>query len=196
MSSLTRIVPGSLLLLAVLGGCDRQSGKDAQPAASAATSESTAQPAATFERSHKGSRLPDMTFTDTAGKPVRLATLTGKPLLVNLWATWCAPCVAELPTLDALAGARGDTLRVLAISQDMGEGDKAAAHVKDFWDRKGLPHIQPVLDPQGEASSQYQATTLPTTIYYDAQGREVWRLVGGHDWASPDTQKLLAEAGG
>jgi len=203
LSSLTRIVPGSLLLLALLGGCDRQSGKDAQPAASTASTESAAQPAAAFDRSHKGSPLPELTFTDTAGKSVRLAALTGKPLLVNLWATWCAPCVAELPTLDALAGTKGAALQVLAVSQDMGEStsdgkgdgrdDGTAARVKAFWDRKGLTHIKPLLDPQGKASSQYQATTLPTTIYYDAQGHEVWRLVGGHDWASQETRTLLAE---
>lgn len=188
MSSLTRLIPASLLLLAGLGGCDRQSGQDAQPAAS------TQAPAGAFDRSHRGSRLPDLTFTGTDGRPVRLAALAGKPLLVNLWATWCAPCVAELPTLDALAGAKGDSLRVLAISQDLGEG--SAGQVKAFWDRKGFAHLHTVLDPQGEASSQYQVTTLPTTIYYDARGREVWRLVGGHDWAGKDTEKLLAEQAG
>ena len=190
MSSLTRLVPASWLLLAVLGGCDRQSGQDAQPAASA---ETTPAPGA-FDRSHKGSRLPDLTFTDTQGQTVRLAALAGKPLLVNLWATWCAPCVAELPTLDALAGAKSNELQVLALSQDLGEA--SATQVKDFWSRKGLAHIHPLLDPQGEASAQYQVATLPTTIYYDAQGREVWRLTGGHDWSSKETGKLLAEAGG
>ena len=183
------------MLLALLGGCDRQSGQDAQPAASTAAPQNTAQPTGAFDRSHRGSQLPDLTFTDPVGKPVRLVTLTGRPLLVNLWATWCAPCVAELPTLDRLAGAKGSALRVLAVSQDMGESAKASAQVKAFWDAKGFAHIQPVLDPQGEASSQYQVSTLPTTIYYDAQGREVWRLVGGHDWASRETDTLLTEAG-
>lgn len=190
MSSLTRIIPASLLLLAGLGGCDRQSGQDAQPAASA---EATPAPGA-FDRSHKGSRLPDLTFTGTDGQKTRLASLAGKPLLVNLWATWCAPCVAELPTLDALAGAKGNGLQVLAISQDLGEA--SATQVKTFWNRKGLAHIHPLLDPQGEASAQYQVTTLPTTIYYDAQGREVWRLTGGHDWSTAETARLLAETGG
>jgi thiol-disulfide isomerase/thioredoxin len=180
----------------LLGGCDRQSGGDAQPAASSSSSATNEQPVGAFDRTHRGSHLPDMSFTDIAGKPVRMVTLTGKPMLVNLWATWCAPCVAELPTLDGLAGAKGDGLRVLAISQDMGAEGKAATRVKAFWDQKGYKHIQPVLDPEGNASNQYQATTLPTTIYYDAQGREVWRLVGGHDWSSAETAKLLAETAG
>jgi thiol-disulfide isomerase/thioredoxin len=199
LSSLTRFVPGSLLLLAMLGGCDRQSGKDAQQAASSAApaAAANATPATgTFDRSHKGSHLPDLSFTDTKGKVVRLATLSGKPLLVNLWATWCAPCVAELPTLDALAGAKGEGLRVVAVSQDLGDDDKAGGgKVKAFWERKGFQHIQTLLDPKAEASNQYQVASLPTTIYYDAQGREVWRLTGGHDWASKETDKLLAEAG-
>lgn len=201
MSSLTRLVPASLLLLAGLGGCDRQSGQNAQQAASSAAIDTASGIAGeaqigTFDRSHKGSRLPDLTFTGLDGHPLRLAALKGKPLLVNLWATWCAPCVAELPTLDALAGARKAGLQVVAISQDLGEGDALATKVKDFWQGKALKHIHPVLDPQGEAASQYQAATLPTTIYYDAQGHEVWRLTGGHDWSDKDTDKLLAETAG
>lgn len=188
MSSLTRLVPGSLLLLALLGGCDRQSDKDTQPAAS--SSATTSQAEGAFDRTHRGSHLPDLSFTGTDGKVVKLAAMAGKPVLVNLWATWCAPCVAELPTLDTLA-AKG--LHVLAISQDMGTGDKTAVRVKAFWKEKGFAHIQPVLDPEGNASNSYQVSTLPTTIYYDAQGREVWRLVGKHDWAAKDTPKLLGE---
>ncbi|MDE1916494.1 MAG: TlpA family protein disulfide reductase [Sphingomonadales bacterium] len=188
-------------MLAVLGGCDRQSGQNAQQAASSSLTDAASDKAdeaqiGTFDRSHKGSHLPDLTFTDTDGHPLRLAALTGKPLLLNLWATWCAPCVAELPTLDALAGAKGAGLQVVAISQDLGEGDALSAKVKDFWQGKGFRHIHPALDPQGEAASQYQAATLPTTIYYDAQGREVWRLTGGHDWSGKDTDKLLAETAG
>lgn len=191
MSSLTRLVPGSLLLLALLGGCDRQSDKDAQPAAS--SSATTSQTEGAFDRTHRGSHLPDLSFTDTDGKVVKLSSMAGKPVLVNLWATWCAPCVAELPTLDRLAGGG---LNVLAVSQDMGNGDKAATRVKAFWKQKGFAHMQPVLDPDGNASNAYQVSTLPTTIYYDAQGREVWRLVGGHDWAGKDTPKLLSETAG
>lgn len=182
-----------MLALALLGGCDRQSSPDAQQGA--ATSAAAEQPSGGFDRSHRGSKAPDLTFTDLSGTKVSLST-PGKPLLVNLWATWCAPCVAELPTLDGLAGAKGDSLRVLAVSQDMGTGKTALTRVKAFWDRKGFTHLHPVLDPEGHAAGAYQAATLPTTIYYDAQGREVWRLVGGHDWSSPDTARLLAETGG
>lgn len=149
-----------------------------------------------FDRSHRGSPIPDLTVSGLDGKPVALASLKGKPLLVNLWATWCGPCVTELPTLDALAGAKAASLRVVEISQDSGENGAAAAKVKAFWESKNLAHLSTLIDPKGDAMTKYGATTLPTTLYYDAQGREVWRLTGNHDWSSAQTTKLLAETAG
>ena len=72
------------------------------------------------DRSHKAKPAPDAAFKDPDGEDASLADFRGKPLLVNLWATWCAPCVKELPTLDRLSRSNGGALRVLAISQDMG----------------------------------------------------------------------------
>jgi thiol-disulfide isomerase/thioredoxin len=186
-----------MLVMPLLGGCDRQSDAATQQAESVSSANSAeAAPTAGFDRSHRGSPIPDLTVSGLDGKPVALASLKGKPLLVNLWATWCAPCVAELPTLDKLAGAQAATLRVVEISQDSGEDGSAAKKVKAFWESKNLAHLSTLIDPKGEASAKYAVTTLPTTIYYDAQGREVWRLVGGHDWASKQTGELLAETAG
>ena len=186
--SLTRkFLSCGLTLAAVtlaLAGCDRQSGQNAQPAATGGATE----PAPTIDRSHKGSQLPKLTFHDAAGRDINTATLTGKPLVINLWATWCAPCVAELPTLDVLAG-KGD-IRVLTVSQDTRGPEKIAA----FLTAKGLGHLAGWLDPDGTAATQYQVTTLPASIYYDAQGHEVWRMTGGHDWTGATAAKLLAEA--
>ncbi len=144
----------------------------------------------TFDRSHKGSQLPDFVLKDPAGKDLRLASLKGKPLLINLWATWCAPCVAELPALDQLAGQSAASLKVLTVNQDMGKPEAVAPFLKT----RGVTKLEPWLDPEGELAMHYNVQTLPTTIYYDAQGREVWRLTGAHDWTSADTAKLLAEA--
>lgn len=130
-----------------------------------------------------------MTVTDTAGASLDLASLKGKPVLINLWATWCAPCVVELPTLDELARKSGDSLRVLAVSQDMQPG-KVAPFLKD----RGIARLHPWLDEKADLSFKLGATTLPMTILYDAQGREVWRFAGGHDWAGEDAAKLIAEA--
>ena len=171
-------------MAAVVGGCDRQSDKAAQPAASAPAGSVSAG----IDRSQNGSTLPNLTLTDPAGGKLPLASLKGKPVLINLWATWCAPCVAELPTLDKLA-ARG-AVRVVTVSQDAGDPAKVAVFLKD----KGLTRLPAWLDPDNDLSFHYATGTLPTTVLYDSAGREVWRFVGEHDWGSPETAKLLAEA--
>ena len=177
----------------MLGGCDRQSSQPAQPAASPAPAPGgNAEFTGQIDRSHKGSAVPSLTLHNTSGKALQLASLTGKPLLVNLWATWCAPCIAELPKLDALAVSKGAALQVVTISEDLTGGDKVAA----FLSSRGSAHLPPWLDPDNNASSSYKVSTLPTTIYYDAAGHEVWRYSGGHDWMSAETGKMLAEAGG
>jgi len=126
--------------------------------------------------------MPDLTLKDPAGNRI------GKPTLINLWATWCAPCVKELPTLDALA-TKGQ-LRVLTVSQDSGDAAKVGQFLKD----KGVARLEPWLDPDNDMSFHYATGTLPTSVLYDAQGREVWRFVGENDWSSPAAAALLAEA--
>jgi thiol-disulfide isomerase/thioredoxin len=169
----------------LVGGCDRESKAPAQPAASPAGGELSG----TIDRSRKGSELPDFTLRDASGKTAELASFKGKPLLINLWATWCAPCVAELPMLNQLAKEREGSLKVLTISQDMPPADKVAGFLK----ARGADRLEPWLDLDGELTVQYKVTVLPTTIYYNAEGREVWRYVGGHDWSNAETKQMLAE---
>jgi thiol-disulfide isomerase/thioredoxin len=168
----------------LVAGCDRQSGGQAQGEqaagpAKAATGE--------IDRSRKGSELPDFTLTDTKGRELQLKELKGKRLLINLWATWCAPCIAELPALDRLAAKGG--VKVLTVSQDMGQPEKVAA----FLEQRGVTRLEPWLDPANDLGFHYQAS-LPTSIYYDASGREVWRVTGPREWDDAETQALLAEA--
>ena len=175
---------------ALLGGCDRQSGEKAQPQAS--TSPTAAQTAAvtgTIDRSHKGSALPDFTLADQAGRQLPLRSLKGKPLLINLWATWCAPCITELPMLESLAGQNGGAVKVLTVAQDMTNTEK----VSTFFAERVFRGLEPWLDPKNALAFHYGAGTLPTTIYYNADGREVWRFNGGHDWSSAETTAMLAE---
>lgn len=143
-------------------------------------------PAEKLDRSHKGEAAPALAFEDPAGKPVRLAAFTGKPVLVNLWATWCGPCVAELPTLDRLA--QSGKVRVVAVSQDMDP-----AKVAPFLAAKKVA-LDAYRDPKLGLSVAYGAN-LPTTILYDAAGRELWRVNGGFEWDGPEAAKLIAEAG-
>lgn len=134
--------------------------------------------------------MPDFVFADAQGKDVTLARFAGKPVLVNLWATWCAPCVAEMPQLDALAAAYAGRMHVLTISQDSQGADK----VVPFFAAKGYRTIAPWLDPENQFGFHYATGVLPTTVLYDAQGKEVVRVIGALDWTGEDAVALIDEA--
>ena len=119
-----------------------------------------------------------------------LADFRGKPVLLNLWATWCAPCVKEMPTLDALAASKGARLQVLTVSQDF-EGAKVVA---PFFAEAKFKALRPYLDTEA-AFSMGLGLNLPTTILFDGSGREVWRMPGDFEWNGADAAKLIVEAG-
>lgn len=139
-------------------------------------------------RDQKGKPAPDASFEED-GKAVRLASFKGRPVLVNLWATWCAPCVKELPTLDKLA--RGNLVKVVAVSEDTAP----RASVVAFLNTHQISTLTAYQDPKMALSGALGPdTVLPTSILLDAEGREVWRYVGDLDWTSPEATKLLSEA--
>lgn len=142
-----------------------------------------------LDRSHKGETGPTVAFTAPDGKSVTLASFKGKPLLLNMWATWCAPCVAEMPMLDAAAKSLEGKVKVIAVSQDLQGVEK----VTPFFAAKKFTTLKPYLDPKLGLSLAYQAN-LPTTILYDSAGKEVWRMTGGYEWNTPAAAKLIAEA--
>lgn len=111
-------------------------------------------------------------------------------MLLNLWATWCAPCVAEMPTLDALAKFNPD-MQVLAVSQDLAGQE---AKVASFFEERSLSSLEAYRDPEMALMTALGANVLPTTILYDAKGREVWRMTGAADWTGPEAAKLIAAA--
>lgn len=140
-------------------------------------------------RDHKGAPEPAAAFNDPEGKPVKLADFKGKPLLVNLWASWCAPCVKELPTLDQLARTGG--IKVLAVSQDSGPH----ASVVAFLQEHKIATLGSYQDPNmGLSGALGPDAVLPTSILYDSSGKEIWRYVGDLDWTSPEAATLLSEA--
>jgi thiol-disulfide isomerase/thioredoxin len=175
----------TICMLVALAGCHRHEPAPANQA------EAEAGPVKAVDRTHKGKPAPDVTFKDPDGADTSLAALGGKPLLVNLWASWCAPCIKELPTLDRLSQSKGFNLQVAAISQDIGPHQSVVA----FLDAHEIANLAAYQDPKMALSGALGAEVLPTSILYDANGREVWRYVGDLDWTSAGAAKLLAEAG-
>jgi thiol-disulfide isomerase/thioredoxin len=123
---------------------------------------------------------PAVSFTAKTGRTVHLADYRGRVVLVNLWATWCPPCVKEMPSLLELQARRPD-LAILAISEDR----RGAAAVDPFVARLGLGRLATFLDPDGKVSEAFHVVGLPTSFLIDRDGRIVGALEGGADWNDP-----------
>jgi thiol-disulfide isomerase/thioredoxin len=190
------------LILMLLAGCDTESGSkgQAQPESVAKAGgvaksdvglESANGMRATLSYKFAGQAAPKAVFTGADGRDVTLADFAGRPLLVNLWATWCAPCKAEMPTLDALAALEEGRISVIAVSQDL-EGRKPVAA---FFKSAAIQNLEPYT---GSDNAMLAAlgnnVALPTTILYDSEGREIWRVAGGVEWDDAEMAKLLREA--
>jgi thiol-disulfide isomerase/thioredoxin len=190
------------LILMVLTGCDKETPAEgqAQPALSAKsgagdkadiTLESANGMRATLSYTFAGQKAPTAPFADADGQDVTLADFEGKPLLLNIWATWCAPCKAEMPTLDALAKSEKDRMAVIAVSQDL----EGRAPVVKFFAETGVKNLVPYTDADNAVLAAFNnAIALPTTILYDSSGKEVWRIAGGVEWDDVEMAKLLRKA--
>lgn len=176
-----------LLSTALLGACSKE--EPAQPQEQPAKTE-PAPLTGKIDRTRAGELLPAVNLIDPAGKQLNTGALSGQPVLINLWATWCAPCVTEMPMLDDLAGEYEGKLRVITVSQDL----QGAEVVKPFFAKEKFKHLQPWLDTETELSTKFGGGVLPTTVLYDSTGTEIARVVGGYDWSSPEAHALVDEA--
>lgn len=126
--------------------------------------------------------LPEVAFEGRMGTTFRVADFRGKVVLLNLWATWCAPCRREMPTLDRLqAMLGGPAFEVVALSVDR-EGTPAVAA---FYEELGLEALAIYVDSSTRAMRRLGALGLPTTLLLDRDGNEVGRLLGPAEWDSP-----------
>ncbi len=131
--------------------------------------------------------LPGILYKDEHDTTHALTELRGRFVLINLWATWCGPCVREMPSLDALQQRYGGAhLVVLPLTED----HSGASAARGFYERQNIRNLPVAVDPQGVDLSVLRASSLPTSILVDPNGREVFRLTGGYNWMS---EKMISD---
>jgi len=167
--------------------CDSGAGAPTQPQAE--LSQEKQGLTGEIDRSFAGELMQAVNLTDPEGNQLNLGALQGTPVLLNLWATWCAPCVVEMPMLDNLADEMGDELRVITVSQDL----RGAELVKPFFAENQYRNLEPWLDPENELGFSYEGV-MPTTILFDANGQELFRVLGGYHWDSEEARAVITEA--
>ncbi|NBB82357.1 MAG: redoxin family protein [Alphaproteobacteria bacterium] len=146
-------------------------------------------PMTSFTLEQPAEAAPQVTFATLDGTETGLDAFAGEVLLVNFWATWCGPCVEEMPALDRLAEDFADRpFRVLAVSIDR----EGASIVRPFLDRHGIDDLTAYLDPAGATPRAFQAIGLPTTVLIDAAGRWVGSYQGDAPWDGPEAKALIA----
>ena len=175
----------------LLAACDTQEGADTQPGAEADGPKQIGALEGTLDRSFAGSEKPQASLIDPEGAELTMAETDGKPVLLNLWATWCVPCITEMPLLDQLAAEMGDELTVLTVSEDM-QGAEVVVPFFEDWTLTNLPRW---MDPANELAFSFGGgAVLPLTVLYDAEGKEVFRVIGAYDWSSEQARAEIREA--
>ncbi|UCH74193.1 MAG: TlpA family protein disulfide reductase [Rhodospirillales bacterium] len=131
---------------------------------------------------------PPFQFLDAGGRTVTLADFRGKVLLLNLWATWCAPCIREMPALDRLQAKLGkEEFLIVPISLDK-EGRPA---VEAFYERLGLRHLEIYLDPTMSIEAAFPVDVLPANFLVDREGRVTGFLRSYVDWEAPEAEAMI-----
>ena len=135
--------------------------------------------------------VPDFKFNDGDGNPITLEDWRGKVVLLNLWATWCAPCRHEMPSLDRLkAELGGDDFDVVAISIDRAGIEKPKA----FLEKIATKDLALYHDPSGKLAARLKAFGMPTTLLIGRNGEELGRLIGPAEWDAPEAVALMRAA--
>ena len=130
---------------------------------------------------------PPIVFTDEAGEQLSLADYRGTPVAVHFWATWCFPCRAEMPTMDALQRELGDELVILPLSLDR----DGAALVRNYYNDHDLTTLPVMIDEKMKAGRALRVHGIPATVFVNGEGAEVARVLGDRDWSDPDVIELV-----
>ncbi len=141
--------------------------------------------------------LTSLAFNDPSGKPMTLADRAGKIVLLNLWATWCAPCRAEMPALDALQKTEGGTdFEVMAINVDTGDDTKPKKFLEETKIESLAYYRDNTLDLFNDLKQRGLALGLPVTLLIDGEGCLLGHMNGPAEWSGPDARRLIQTARG
>lgn len=188
---LSVVFRSSLTLMALalaVGSCDREADRAVQQEEKSAPAKQEL--SGELDCSQAGMLMPDVLVRDPDGRELNLAAVQGTPTLINLWATWCAPCITEMPMLDNLADIMGDELRVITVSQDL----QGAQLVEPFFEKSQFRNLQPWLDPDAQLGQAFGDRGMPVTVLFDANGQEVFRVTGGYEWDGEEAIAAVREA--
>ena len=203
-SALIAAVAGFAAVYVTFRGADnaeQRSSPVAKPPATVAGKAKPAQAGAAAARLNRGemstfvfkttpAALAEISFVDGAGTTKSLQDWKGRYVLLNLWATWCAPCRKEMPDLDRLQAELGSKdFEVLALNVDRNGVDKAKA----FLEKIGIKALKLYADETAKAGTHLKAIGMPTTLLINREGLEVGRLVGPAKWDSEDAKRLIRE---
>ena len=132
----------------------------------------------------------DTPFFNATKEEITIASLKGRGVVLNFWATWCAPCVREMPALDRLAAKLKESgVDVIAVSEDR----KALKKVPPFFAANAIKHLGVFYDVKGKLSRKVGVEGLPTTVLINAEGQLVGRVLGVLEWDAPETVNYLAQ---
>lgn len=140
-----------------------------------------------FQATRPAVPAPDIAFIEDGTVERRLAEFRGRGVVLNFWATWCAPCVREMPALDRLQAQSGDAFAVLALSGDRGGAPVVAA----FYDKVRIANLANLVDPGRKALRAMSIRGLPTTVLIDARGDEIGRVLGAAEWDAPEAIEFV-----
>ena len=142
-----------------------------------------------FQATRPAKPLPEVEFFDAEDTPRRFAEYRGRGVVFNFWATWCAPCVREMPALERASAELADAgIDVVTLSEDRG----GAKVIRPFLEKLGLSKLPVLVDRRGQVLRALKISGLPTTVLIDAEGREVGRVVGIAEWDSPPALDFLS----